>query len=153
MGYAENKAASRRPIVGETMTDQAGAAATDINIIVEKMRATGTFPAGAKQPMYVDMSQLPDNLRDMLEMSRNIESQRNNLPEALRHLSTAELLAKKPEEISLMISEQERYRERHDKLPAHMKSLSRQDVLSLTDEQYTNIITPPQPAVKQETKT
>lgn len=150
MGYAENKQRSRTIIVGTTLTDQAGAEATDINVIVRKMQTTGTFPAGAKPPMYVDLSILPDNLRDMLEMSRNVESHREALPPELQHLSTSELIAMEPKSIAGLMTEQARYQERADKLPAHLKGLSRQDVLNLTDEQLTSIITPPQPAAKQE---
>lgn len=150
MGYAENKLRSKTIIIGDTLTDQAGAAATDINVIVKKMQQTGSFPMGARQPMYVDLSILPDNLRDMLEMSRNVEQHRNNLPKELQHLSTAELVSMDPAKIAGLMTEQQRYNERAEKLPTHLKGLSRQDVLNLTDDQYNNIIAPPQPAVKTE---
>lgn len=132
------------------MADQSGAAATDINVIVAKMQQTGMMPGSAKQPFYADMSEIPNNLRDILEMSRGVDQLKAGLPEALQGLSTAELITTPPQRLQEMITEQSRYQERHAKLPEHLKSLSRQDVLRLTDEQMTNMITPPQPAAKQE---
>lgn len=143
--YHRNKELSKTLTIGQTMTDQSGAEATDINIIVKKLAMTGTIPGSSTPPMYVDMSEIPDNLRDMLEMSRNIEKHRNELPQALRSLSTAELLSTDPNRLSAMITEQERYNERHQKLPQHLRSLSRQDVLNLTDEQLNTMVNPPRP--------
>lgn len=152
MSYARNKAASRKPIIGVTKTDQSGARDTDINVIVDRMKQTGMFPAGAKQPFYADLSIIPDNLRDMMEMSKNIEEHRNQLPEALKGMSAAELLTADPQKIANLMTEHERYTARVAKLPEHLKSLSRAHVLGLTDEQLTNIITPPQPAAPQSTQ-
>lgn len=153
MGYAENKARSKIITIGETMADQAGAEATDINVIVKKMAATGSMPTSTKQPFYADMSELPNNLRDMLEMGKQVDNHRAQLPKALQHLTTGELINTDPKQLQRMISENDRYNERHAKLPKHFQSLSRQDVLSLTDEQLTNMITPAHPAPKPDVKT
>lgn len=152
MGYAENKARSKILTIGTTMTDQSGAAATDINIIVAKMNQTGMMPQTSKQGFYADMSEIPTNLRDMLELSNSMEQNRNSLPDALRHLSTAELLDTPPQRLQEMMTEQTRYYDRVAKLPAHLKNLPRQDVLRLTDEQLTSMIPTPQPAAKPEEK-
>jgi len=154
MSYRENKRRAITPTIGVTMTDQSGAEATDINVIVRKMNQTGMMPAGAKQPIYADFSDIPNNLKDMLDMSRNLEEHRSQLPEGLQGLSTAELINTPPARLQEMITEQHRYTERAAKLPQHLQSLSRQAVLSLTDEQMTNMITPPQPAaLKPDVKT
>lgn len=148
MGYAQNKERTRTLTIGETKTDQSGAPGTDINVIVKKMQQTGSMPTGSKPPIWgADLSEIPDNLRDMLEMSRNIDAHRNQLPHELQGLSTAELISTPPKRLQEMMTEQSRYNERHAKLPNHLKSLSRQDVLGLTDEQLTNMVTPPQPVV------
>lgn len=145
MGYAENKERSKTLIIGNTVTDQSGAPGTDINVIVKKMQQTGSMPTGSKPPMWgADLSEIPDNLRDMLEMSRNIEAHRNELPKELQGLSTAELINTPPKRLNDMMTEQKRYNDRHAKLPDHFKNLPRSDVLNLTDEQLTNMVTPTQ---------
>jgi len=82
-------------------TDQAGAEDTNINVIVKRYGVFGTIPQGAKTPRYgEDMSEIPTDLRDMIEAARMLEIYRGELPPALRALKLDDLLSMTPEAIS-----------------------------------------------------
>jgi len=86
-----------------TLTDQSGAASTDINIIVTQFLRTGNAPQG-KEGYYADFTQLPDDLRGFIEMGRSINTLRSELPEQLRDIPPAELFRMTNEEITAKLT-------------------------------------------------
>jgi len=86
-------------------TDQSGANDTDINVIVKRYGVYGTIPQGMKTPHYgMDMSEVPNDLRDMIEAARMLEIYRGELPEALRALNVDDLLNLTPEQINATLN-------------------------------------------------
>lgn len=75
-----------------SLTDQGGAAETDINVIVRTFGVTGQAPGQAGQPMYLDWTEMPDNLRDYIETARSADELHKQLPEQLKKIPTNELL-------------------------------------------------------------
>ncbi len=75
-----------------TMTDQAGAGDTDINLIVKRYGVYGQAPGGASQPLYGDFADMPDNLADAFRLMRSRPELINQLPEQLRGIPLEELI-------------------------------------------------------------
>lgn len=98
--YLTNKARAIYVDDTPTMTDQAGANETNINVIIGRYGITGQIPGGSREPMYGDFSHLPDNLRDFIETARSYEERRKELPEALRNMDAEELMALTPNELT-----------------------------------------------------
>lgn len=99
MSYAANKIAARTVNNEPTMTDQAAARDTDINVIVKQFTQHGQMPGKTGQPLYEDWTDMPDDLREYIETSRAIAQHHARLPEQLRSMSTEELLALTPQEL------------------------------------------------------
>lgn len=95
--YKRNKELAKYRDDTPTLTDQASAKDTDINVIVGGFLRHGTVPGTTKEAMYEDFSQLPEDLRGFIERGRTIETNRGLLPEVLRTLPIDELLALTPE--------------------------------------------------------
>lgn len=91
MYYRRNKEHSRTRTVDPTLTDQAGAIDTDINVIVRRFGLTGTMPGRREQPMYEDFTQLPNDLRGMIERTRELNDLYHKLPKELQALSLVEI--------------------------------------------------------------
>lgn len=88
----------------ESKTDQSQANDTDINVIVKRYGVTGTVP-GAKQPaMYGDFSELPRDLREVIESGKQMQILRKSLPEQLREIPLDELLNLTPTEINNLMA-------------------------------------------------
>lgn len=100
MQYQINKEAAKTRSTQETLTDQSAAKSTDINVIVKQFRIAGTAPGPAVEPMYGDFSELPGDLREMIETSRTIKERRRQLPPELREMPIEELLTLTPEQVS-----------------------------------------------------
>lgn len=82
-------------------TDQSGADETDINVIVKRYGVYGTIPQGKKEAQFgMDYSEIPNDLRDMIESARMLEIYRGELPEALRALNVDDLLSMTPQAIN-----------------------------------------------------
>jgi len=82
-------------------TDQSGGDDTDVNVIVKRYGVYGTVPSGMKQPQFgMDMSEIPLDLRDMIESARSLERLRGELPESLRALNVEDLITMTPEAIA-----------------------------------------------------
>lgn len=94
--YAFNKIRTRTITTQKTKTDQSQAKDTDINVIVGRFLHTGTVPAPDQRPFYGDFSELPGDLRGFLDRARTLEHHRKQLPKALQHLTTEELLTLTP---------------------------------------------------------
>lgn len=106
MRYRENKQRAItnniNPETGELMpslTDQSQARDSDINVIVGRFLKTGHAAAPGK-PMYGDFTQLPEDLRGFLRTAQSLAHYQQRLPEALRDLTTEQLLLLTPQEIA-----------------------------------------------------
>lgn len=88
-----------------SMTDQSGAEDTDINVIVKRYGVYGTVPSGMKQPQYgTDYSEIPSDLRDVIESARMLEIYRGELPEALRAINVEDLITMTPQAIAAILN-------------------------------------------------
>lgn len=106
--YKRNKARAVFINTEPSKTDQGQANDTDINVIVKRYGITGTAPGASHEPMYEDFTQIPGDLRDMIEQTRSIAKLRRTLPAPLRELPVDELLALKPEQINDMLKPAEK---------------------------------------------
>lgn len=97
--WRKNKAAAVFNNKEPTLTDQAAAKDTDLNVIVDQFLVHGQAPGAAKDPIYGDFSGMPNNLRDAIETSRKAAYHKSRLPKELQSLSIDELLALTPEDI------------------------------------------------------
>lgn len=91
--YKRNKA--RAVFINDepSMTDQSQARDTDINVIVKRYAQTGTAPGAATDPMFEDFSELPTDLRSMIEQTRGVVELRRRLPPRLAEMPVAQLLS------------------------------------------------------------
>lgn len=80
-----------------TLTDQAGARDTDINIIVAQFGIHGQVPGPAQDPMYGDFTDMPNGLAESIQTARTLKEHKNRLPEALKDMTVDELLALTPD--------------------------------------------------------
>ena len=101
--YRKNKALAIFRNTQPSMTDQSQANDTDINVIVKRYGVTGTAPGSAKQPIYEDFSEMPSDLREMLEQTKDVRKLRNRLPEQLKEMPVAELLALTPQKLRAIL--------------------------------------------------
>lgn len=99
MYYQKNRLRAITQNNEPTMTDQAGARDTDINVIVAQFARTGQVPGGRNEPMYGDFSVLPRDLRGFIQEAASLERHRRNLPEQLRNMSLPELLSLTPDKL------------------------------------------------------
>jgi len=90
-----------------TLTDQSQAHDTDVNVIIKKYTVTGTVPGAPNAPQYLDTTQFPQDLREVLEGGRAIKHYRQALPEQLRRMPIEQLLALTPEEITKLVKPEE----------------------------------------------
>lgn len=89
-----------------TMTDQSAAEDTDINVIVNQFMRTGQLTAGATPPTQGDFTQIPTNLRDMIELGRSVRFHRNRLPKQLQGMTDHELLALTPDALRKILTDE-----------------------------------------------
>lgn len=101
--YQDNKNRAKYRDTSPTKTDQSQAANTDLNIIVNQFLRTGQAPQG-RQPIYADFTQLPNDLRGMIEMGRAIKSHQAELPEALRGIPVEKLVAMTNDQINAILA-------------------------------------------------
>lgn len=87
-----------------TLTDQAGARETDINIIVGRFTSIGTVPGNAGTPMYYDAVGMPTDLRGFIDAARALEYHRSKLPAELKTMGIEELLALTPENVKTILT-------------------------------------------------
>lgn len=99
MSYRENKLAAITHNNEPSLTDQAAARDTDINVIVAQFTVHGQAPGTTAQPLYEDFTNLPTDLRGFIELGREMEQRRNELPEAFRTMSIDELMTLTPADI------------------------------------------------------
>lgn len=102
--YERNRALARTVNNEPTMTDQAAAKDTDINRIVASYKVTGQMPQAAAQPVYADFSELPDDLRGMMETAKQLRQHMDKLPPQLRNLGPEQLLALKGDDLKRILT-------------------------------------------------
>lgn len=90
--WARNKERAKYRNTDASLTEQSQARETDINVIVGRMGVSGTVPGTTKTPMGGDFTNLPVDLREMIETSRTMKQARQNLPPELRDIPVDELL-------------------------------------------------------------
>lgn len=95
--WAKNKKLAVFTNTEPTMTDQASARDTDINVIVTQFGIHGQAPGGADQPIYGDFTEFPTDLRETIEMGKRLAYHKGKLPDALKDMPIDELLALTPE--------------------------------------------------------
>lgn len=99
MNYYSNKKLSRTRTTTPSLTDQAGARETDINIIVGRMMKTGQLPGAPLPPIYGDFTVFPTDLRSMIETARTLRDHHDKLPKPLRDLTPEQLLGLTAEQL------------------------------------------------------
>lgn len=87
-----------------TLTDQASASDTDINVIVKQYTVHGQVPGIRSEPVYEDWTEMPTDLRGFLELGDFIRNRRAQLPDALRNKTDEELLALTPDELRTILT-------------------------------------------------
>lgn len=90
--YRRNKELAKYRNTDPTMTDQAGATDTDINVIVRNFNVHGQAPGTSREPTYADFSALPNDFRDMIEAAREAVNHYRALPAELRDIPLDELV-------------------------------------------------------------
>ncbi|QXP08238.1 MAG: internal scaffolding protein [Arizlama microvirus] len=104
MNHEERRAKGRIIDNTPTMTDQSQAKDTDLNVIMKKYAVTGRVPGAPGQPIYGDFTNLPTDLRGMIEEARSIKERRKSLPPQLRDKPMEELLALTPEQLTTILT-------------------------------------------------
>lgn len=101
--YKQNKANAVTFNTAPTLTDQSQASTTDINIIMTQFMRTGAIP-NAREPIYADFTQLPEDLRGFIERARSVEQLKATLPKELAAMSLEDLVALKPEQLKAILT-------------------------------------------------
>lgn len=104
MSYAQNKLNAVFKNTEPSATDQSQARETDINVIVSRYIGKGTVNANPAQPMYIDTTNLPTDLRGFIEGAAQLEKARKNLPEQLRNMPTEEILTLTTDQLTNILS-------------------------------------------------
>ncbi|WNK12988.1 MAG: internal scaffolding protein [Microvirus sp.] len=105
MNYQKNRIKARTVNHQPTLTDQAGARDTDINVIVKQFLVHGQMPGTTKQPIPdADFTRLPTDLRGFIDLGRSIQDNKAKLPPSLQGMSTDKLLALTPEELKIILA-------------------------------------------------
>lgn len=103
--YKINKAKSRTVNNQPTMTDQAGAKDTDINVIVGQFLVHGQMPGTTKQPIPdADFTNMPTDLRGFIDLGKTIEENKAKLPQQLHGMSVDKILSLTPEELKTILT-------------------------------------------------
>lgn len=103
MNYAKNKRLAITRPKKPTLTDQAGAKDTDINVIIKQFTQHGQLPQGP-EPMYGDFTNLPTDLRGFIDLGRSLKTNRDKLPAALKDMNVDALLALTPAQITTILT-------------------------------------------------
>lgn len=104
MVYQKNKARSITMPGGPSLTDQAGAKDTDLNIIVGQFLRNGTAPGHNRPDISGDYTNVPSDLREMIETSRSLKRYQRDLPAALQELPVTQLINMTPEELKRILT-------------------------------------------------
>lgn len=102
--WLENKRRSRTVNDQPTLADQSQAPETDINVIVPRFLKTGQAPGPTAQPITGDFTQLPQGLREMIELTREMGRLRRELPEKLQQIEVDQLLEMDPKDLAELVN-------------------------------------------------
>ncbi|QCQ85019.1 internal scaffolding protein [Blackfly microvirus SF02] len=97
--HARNKKLAIYRNSDPTETDQSQAEETDINVIVRKFAQHGQLPQTGNEPMFGDFSEMPADLREMMETAKQIEELHGLLPAELKGIPMNELLQMTPQQM------------------------------------------------------
>jgi len=111
MNWQKNKKLAITRDNTPSLTDQAGARDTDINVIVGQFLVHGQVPGAKGQPLYEDFTQLPKDLRGFIEMGRTLKDNQKKLPEKLQGIPLAELVGMTTEKINAILKPPEEKKE------------------------------------------
>lgn len=89
-----------------TLTDQSAANETFIHTIVQRATVSGQIPATTKEAQYLDWTQIPTTLTNMIQLARTSKEARKKLPKALQNMSDAELFALTYNELNAILTPQ-----------------------------------------------
>lgn len=101
--HEERRAAARTVNNDPTLTDQSGAAETDLNVILKRYAQSGTIMSHGHEPMYMDWTELPHDYREYIEKAREIDALKARLPESLKHLPVETLMGLTNEQVQHML--------------------------------------------------
>jgi len=105
MIYQKNRLKARTFSNKPTLTDQAGARDTDINVIVGQFMVHGQLPGNSKQPIQgADFTNMPTDLRGFIELGKSIETNKQKLPPQLKGMSLEKILSLTPEELKTILA-------------------------------------------------
>jgi len=91
MNHNERQAKGRTYNDGPNITDQSQAQDTDINVILKKYGVTGVARGTTNAPEYLDHTELPQDLRQALDMAHRAQDLQKSLPPQLRDKTLEEL--------------------------------------------------------------
>lgn len=98
--YHRNKEKAKSRNTEPSLTDQSAARDTDINVIVKSFLVHGQAPGRMEAPIQdADFTNMPTDLRGMIEEGRELHSRLAKLPPELRDIPVTELLALTPEQL------------------------------------------------------
>lgn len=105
MSTHEERRAKARTVNNEpTMTDQSAASQTDLNLILQRYAQSGTLNSHGKEPMYMDWTEYPEDYRDFIHKSREIDNIRQRLPKELTELTNEQLLTLTPTQLQTILT-------------------------------------------------
>lgn len=102
--YHENAKRAVYRSTSPSLTEQSLARETDINVIIGRFAVSGTVPSAPRPPMYGDTSQLPTDLRGLIEMGKSLNRLKRSLPEQLREKSVKELFELTPQQLQTILT-------------------------------------------------
>lgn len=97
--YHENAKRAVYRNADPSLTEQSLAKETDINVIIGRFAVSGMVPSAPKPMLSGDFSEIPTDLRGLINMGNSMRRLRASLPEQLRDMALDELLALTPDKL------------------------------------------------------
>jgi len=104
VNYATRKLAAGYRSAKPSLTEQSGARETDINVIISRFAVSGTVPSSRTPPMSGDFSELPADLRGIIDMGKRLNALRDRLPPQLRSMSNEQLCTLTMEQLNTILT-------------------------------------------------
>jgi len=102
--YRQNKLKAITYNRDPSLTDQAAARDTDINVIVKQFTVTQQAPGAPVPGIHGDFTNMPTDLREMIETARTLRKHMNRLPPQLRNLGPEQILALTPDRLRAILT-------------------------------------------------
>lgn len=90
-----------------TQTDQSAAATTDLNVIINQFLKTGQSSSRGN-PAYGDFSELPTDLRGMIDQAKTMKALQRQLPPQLKDMRLDELINLTPQDLARILAPAEK---------------------------------------------